>query len=153
MQASGAISQDIESLAQALSLSEPEGYIRIFVDEGTPLARLLVLMHRDQKYNHNDLAKYIKQLLSVFGDTSDEDGWSATTAQPDSVAELLDEPLTERELEILRLIVAGYSNKEIAERLVIALSTVKWYINIIYQKLQVESRTKAIVRARELHLV
>ena len=153
MQTSGAISQAIEYLAQALSLAEPEGYIRIFVDEGIPVARLLLLMRKDNKYNHNDLAKYLKQLLSVFGNTSDEDRASATTAKPDSVAELPDEPLTERELEILRLIVAGYSNKEIAEQLVIALSTVKWYINIIYGKLQVTSRTKAIVRARELNLV
>jgi LuxR family maltose regulon positive regulatory protein len=61
--------------------------------------------------------------------------------------------LSERELAVLRLIVAGCSNQEIADRLVIAVSTVKWYINAIYGKLQVESRGKAIARARELHLV
>ncbi|HYX50672.1 MAG TPA: LuxR C-terminal-related transcriptional regulator, partial [Ktedonobacteraceae bacterium] len=63
------------------------------------------------------------------------------------------EPLSERELEVLRLIIAGYSNREIANQLVIALSTVKWYVNAIYGKLQVESRTRAIARARELNIV
>jgi LuxR family maltose regulon positive regulatory protein len=67
--------------------------------------------------------------------------------------DLLGDPLSERELEVLRLIVAGCSNREIADRLVIAVSTVKWYVNAIYGKLQVESRTKAIARARELNLV
>ena len=61
--------------------------------------------------------------------------------------------LSERELEVLRLIVAGYSNHEIADRLVIAVSTVKWYVNAIYGKLQVESRTRAIARARELDIM
>ena len=65
----------------------------------------------------------------------------------------LGEPLSEHELEVLRLIVAGCSNREIADRLVIAVSTVKWYVNAIYGKLQVESRTKAIARARELNIV
>ena len=67
--------------------------------------------------------------------------------------DLLGEALSERELEVLRLIVEGCSNREIADRLFLALSTVKWYINAIYGKLQVESRTKAIARARELNLV
>ena len=65
----------------------------------------------------------------------------------------LSEPLSQRELEVLRLIIAGYSNREIADRLVIAVSTVKWYVNTIYSKLQVESRTKAVARARELNIV
>jgi LuxR family maltose regulon positive regulatory protein len=145
LQVSGDISRAIEYLAQALALAEPEGYIRVFVDEGTYIERLLVLMYKDNRHNHNDLAKYIKQLLSVSGNTSAE--------EVASVLPLLDQPLTDRELEILRLIVAGYSNKEIAGRLVLAISTVKWYINIIYGKLQVESRTKAIVRARELNIL
>jgi ATP/maltotriose-dependent transcriptional regulator MalT len=67
--------------------------------------------------------------------------------------DLLAEALSERELEVLRLIVAGYSNREIADRLIIAVSTVKWYVNAIYGKLLVESRAKAIARARELHIV
>jgi LuxR family maltose regulon positive regulatory protein len=61
--------------------------------------------------------------------------------------------LSERELEVLRLIVAGYSNREIADHLVLAVSTVKWYINAIYGKLQVASRTKAIARARERNIM
>ncbi|MGA7410157.1 MAG: LuxR C-terminal-related transcriptional regulator, partial [Bryobacteraceae bacterium] len=78
---------------------------------------------------------------------------NSVIAVPGSRMNLLSEPLSERELEVLRLIVSGCSNREIADRLVIAVSTVKWYINTIYGKLQVESRTKAIARARELNIV
>ena len=63
------------------------------------------------------------------------------------------EPLSERELEVLRLIAAGLSNQEIADEFVVALSTVKWHINNLYGKLGVSSRTQAVARARELHLL
>jgi ATP/maltotriose-dependent transcriptional regulator MalT len=83
-----------------------------------------------------------------------DDGVPHPSAEaPRPIVQPLREPLSERELEILRLIVAGCSNREIADRLVIALSTVKCYVNTIYAKLQVESRTKAIAHARELNIV
>jgi ATP/maltotriose-dependent transcriptional regulator MalT len=63
------------------------------------------------------------------------------------------EPLTSRELDVLGLIVAGYSNEEIAQELTIAVSTVKWYVNALYAKLHVKTRSQAIVRARELRLL
>ena len=75
------------------------------------------------------------------------------TIAPRRGADTLVEPLRTREIEILRLIAAGCSNREIADRLVIALSTVKWYVNTIYGKLQVASRTQAVARARELELL
>jgi LuxR family maltose regulon positive regulatory protein len=68
--------------------------------------------------------------------------------EPGSAAQV--EPLTDRELDILGLIVAGHSNQEIADSLVLALSTVKWYINALYGKLQVKSRSQAISKAHEL---
>jgi LuxR family maltose regulon positive regulatory protein len=75
------------------------------------------------------------------------------SSAPVGAGAALAEPLSEREVEVLRLIAEGCSNREIAERLVLAVSTVKWYVNIIFGKLQVESRTQAVARARELKLL
>ena len=141
----------IERLSQALSLAEPEGYIRLFVDEGEPVANLLIHMHRRPLVNQPGSQRYRERLLALLGKAYHED-------TPHSAVSGLgmypfSEPLSERELEILRLIIAGYSNREVADQLVIAVSTVKWHINAIYGKLQVDSRTKAIARARELNIV
>jgi LuxR family maltose regulon positive regulatory protein len=143
LHAAGAINQAMEHLSRALSLAEPEGYIRLFVDEGELLARLLMQM----RHSSSGPARYRDQLLALPGKTHEEHPSSSDAVN------VLSEPLSEREREVLRLIVAGCSNREIANRLVIALSTVKWYVHAIYGKLQVESRTKAIARARELMLV
>ena len=139
----------MERLSQALSLAEPEGYIRLFVDEGEPMAYLLVQMRSRAPGNKPCSMDYREQLLALLGKTADKD----VPHTAGSGMYPLSEPLNQRELEVLRLIVAGYSNREIADRLVIAVSTVKWYVNTIYGKLQVESRTKAIARARELNIV
>src|SRR2546426_6393005 len=85
--------------------------------------------------------QYREQLLTLLGSVHDED---ASAALPGPRTHSLSEPLSERELEVLRLIAAGCSNREIAARLFIEVSTVKWHINALYGKLQVESRTKAI---------
>jgi LuxR family maltose regulon positive regulatory protein len=77
----------------------------------------------------------------------------AGEAARSTAAPALAEPLTEREHEILRLIAAGLSNREIAAELVLALGTVKWYINQIFSKMHVSSRTQAAARARELALI
>jgi LuxR family maltose regulon positive regulatory protein len=96
---------------------------------------------------------YQEKLLALLARVHSEDVPHPPAAFPQPTVQPLSEPLSERELEVLRLIAAGCSNQEIADRLVLALSTVKWYVNIIYGKLQVESRTKAIARARELNIV
>ncbi len=153
LHASGEVKQAIERLSRALTLAEPEGYIRLFVDEGAPLAHLLVQMRRRPPSDQPGSTHYREHLLALLGRAHDEDVSHSAVAVPGSGMYPLGEPLSERELEVLRLIVAGYSNREIADRLVIAVSTVKWYVNAIYGKLQVESRTKAIARARELNIV
>ncbi|GAC1350360.1 MAG: hypothetical protein NVSMB27_32130 [Ktedonobacteraceae bacterium] len=153
LHASGEVNQAMERLSRALSLAEPEGYIRLFVDEGAPIAHLLVQMRRRPPGGQPGSTHYREQLLALLGRAHDEDVSHSAVAVPGSGTYSLGEPLSERELEVLRLIVAGCSNREIADRLVIAVSTVKWYVNTIYSKLQVESRTKAIARARELHIV
>jgi LuxR family maltose regulon positive regulatory protein len=150
LHASGEVKQAIERLERSLALAEPEGYIRLFVDEGMPMAHLLRQMRRP----HGDQpgsTRYREHLLAELHRA--EHASLSTVTVPGSGMDLLGEALSERELEVLRLIIAGCSNREIADQLVIAMSTVKWYINAIYGKLQVESRTKAIARARELNIV
>ena len=150
--ACGEETEALETLARALSLAEPEGYFRLFADEGLPMVRLLVQMRARRGGGQTGSFGYREKLLEGLRSAADE-AVPPPGIVPGPGVSPLAEPLSERELAVLRLIVAGCSNQEIADRLVLALSTVKWYINVIYGKLQVESRTKAIARARELHLV
>jgi ATP/maltotriose-dependent transcriptional regulator MalT len=129
----------MERLARALSLAEPEGYIRLFVDEGEPMVALL-----RQAYARGIAPDYVATLLSAAG--------APALAAPAPARSLL-EPLTERELEILRLLVAGLSNAAMAQELVITVGTVKSHISHIYGKLGVQSRSQAIARAHSLHLL
>ncbi len=151
--ASGEVKQAVEHLSQVLTLAEPEDYTRLFLDEGKPMAHLLAQVRRHSPSEQSGSTRYRERLLAMPGDVPDEDVSQPPGAVSRSGMSSLVEPLSERELEVLRLIVAGCSNREIADRLVIAVSTVKWYVNAIYGKLQVESRTKAIARARELSLM
>jgi LuxR family maltose regulon positive regulatory protein len=125
----------LSALERALSFAEAEGYTRIFIDHGQPMAELL-----RSALTHGIVPNYAAQLLAQCEAKS-------TPPQP------LVEPLSERETEVLRLIVAGLSNPEIAEKLIIAESTVKTHINHIYAKLNVTSRTHAVATARTLKLL
>jgi LuxR family maltose regulon positive regulatory protein len=160
-QMQGDISAALVPLERALSLAEPEGYVRIFVDEGLPMAVLLAKLHeharkRSRAVLTNVPLAYIERLLALLRGERVQEGISpaatSSASAPVPAQSLLD-PLTERELEVLRLIAAGLSNRDIAAQLVLALSTVKSYVNTIYGKLQVESRTQAVARARTLHLL
>jgi LuxR family transcriptional regulator, maltose regulon positive regulatory protein len=153
LHASGEVKQAIERLSQALSRAEPESYIRLFVDEGIPMARLLVQLHARRKSDQPGSLGYREKLLALLGKTHVEGLPHLATVVPGIGTYPLSEPLSEREMEVLRLIGAGCSNREIADRLVIAVSTVKWYVNAIYGKLQVQSRTRAVARARELDIM
>ncbi|MGC9468744.1 MAG: LuxR C-terminal-related transcriptional regulator [Anaerolineae bacterium] len=126
-------------LEEALSLGEPEGYVRTFIDEGEPMGQLL----RDA-LSQGVKPGYVARLLAALGD--EERG-----ASP--VLDSLTEPLTEREMDVLHRLVAGLSNPEIAEELFIALSTVKSHVNHIYGKLGVTRRTEAVACAYELGLL
>ncbi len=135
-------------LERAFSLAEPEGYVRTFVDEGEPMARLLsgilVAQRKGRQAQSRGIAPdYLARLLAAFGGEDD-------LTSP--AMEALIEPLTERELEVLRLVVAGLSNPEIAQELVITVSTVKSHLNHIYGKLGVKNRFEAVARARALGL-
>jgi LuxR family maltose regulon positive regulatory protein len=141
------------ALGRALTLAAPEGYVRRFVDEGPPLRRLL------QDVDAGTAPPgYVPALLAAFA-TAPAAGSGRPgafrlplSAPPPSRA-VLPEPLSEREREVLRLIASGQSNAEVARALVIALSTVKTHTNSIFGKLGVTSRTQAVARARELHLI
>lgn len=138
-QASGDEVGAMERLSRALSLAEPEGYIRLFVDEGEPIVALLL-----REYARGIAPDYVATLLSAAG--------VPALAAPAPARSLL-EPLTERELEILRLLVAGLSNAAMARELVVTVGTVKSHISHIYGKLGVQSRSQAIARAHSLHLL
>jgi LuxR family maltose regulon positive regulatory protein len=133
------VDQAVSTLERALSLAEPEGYVRTFIDEGEPMARLLRLA-----LSRGISPDYVARLLAALGEEA---------VLSSSAMQALIEPLTARELEVLRLIVAGLSNPEIAEELFIAVSTVKSHINHIYGKLGVESRTQAVIKAQELAIL
>ena len=143
-QARGELDKAVQLLGDALALAEPGGFIRIFVDEGSPMAQLL-----SEAAARGLMADYMSKLLAAFEaeDQKREEKSSFPSVQP------LIEPLSQRELEVLRLIAHGLSNDEISKRLFLALDTVKGHNRRIYDKLQVQRRTEAVARARELGLL
>ena len=128
-----------EALQQALKLGHPGGFLRVFLDEGEPILRLLATI----KVDDQEQRAYSKRLLGA----GRGEGRVARGEQP------LIEPLSERELEILELIAEGLSNREIAQQLVLSLPTVKWHSSNIYGKLGVKNRTTAVAKARELDIL
>jgi LuxR family maltose regulon positive regulatory protein len=134
----------VQLLGEALALAEPGGFIRLFVDEGAPMAQLLL-----EAASQGILPDYIGKLLAVF----ESEKQKSENKHDLPHTKLLIEQLSQRELEVLQLIAQGLSNREISERLFLALSTIKGHNRIIFDKLQVQSRTEAIARARELGLL
>jgi LuxR family maltose regulon positive regulatory protein len=156
-QAEGDTDQAIAALERALALAEPGGFIRTFVDEGPPVARLLQRLRRK-----GVAADYVERILVAFEWTDAQASWAGRPAMdrkwPASSAvhrpsSALVEPLSARELEVLELIAKGLTNPEIASRLFLALNTVKGHTRNIYGKLDVHNRTQAVARARALGLL
>jgi LuxR family maltose regulon positive regulatory protein len=144
LEAHGEKDKAIHLLVDALALAEPGGFIRLFIDEGLPMAHLL-----SEAATQGMMPDYTWKLLAVF--KAEKQEREDTSPQP-AIQPLL-EPLSQRELEVLHLIAQGLSNQEISERLFLALDTVKGHNRKIFGKLQVERRTEAVARARELGLL
>ncbi len=145
-QAQGNTSDALDSLQHALTLAEPEGYVRIFVDEGSDMSHLLSTAE-----THGMIPGYVRMLLTAF-EFDEHNKITYSTAEP-SITKALIEPLSKRELKVLQLIAQGLSNREIGEKLFLALDTVKGHNRRIFSKLQVKSRTEAIAKARSLNIL
>jgi LuxR family maltose regulon positive regulatory protein len=131
-------------LGEALTLAEPGGFIRLFLDEGLPMAQLL-----SEAKARGMMTDYTEKLLSGFEVKEQKNALkSSPPAAPSLIA-----PLSQRELEVLKLIAQGLSNEEIGKQLFLALDTVKGHNRKIFDKLQVQRRTEAIARARALGLL
>jgi LuxR family maltose regulon positive regulatory protein len=144
-QAHGDKEQAVQLLGDALALAQPGGFIRIFVDEGPPMARLLY-----QAAARGIAPDYTGRLLAAFTVAEPE---PAPSLETETARSELVEPLSERELEVLQLIAAGLTNLEIATRLFLSPHTIKTHTRNIYGKLGVHSRVQAVARAQDLGLL
>ncbi len=154
LDASGAHDRARACLVRALTLAEPSGFVRLFVDEGVAMARLLEALAAAQR--HGDLdgpapsPGYLRRLLAAFVGASVDP--TAGGGASSGCSATLVEPLTVRELELLRLMATGASNQQIADRLVVSMPTVKTHVNRIFRKLDANHRVEAVARARDLGL-
>jgi LuxR family maltose regulon positive regulatory protein len=149
-------------MARLLALSEPEGYLQVYLEKGElmrPVLQELLAAARahDVALPPASLA-FVGKLLRLFEHQARPDAAPATEPsprppQPQPAAPAPAEPLSQREQEVLHLLASGASNQAIADRLVISLATVKKHVSNLLGKLQVESRTQAIARAREWSLL
>jgi LuxR family maltose regulon positive regulatory protein len=142
----------VAALAKVLTLACPQGYVRVFADEGPPMAALLTRLIAAQRSGQAAAGVplgYLARLLRAFGsEHAVPDTGPGTAVVPGIV-----EPLTSRELEVLGLLAAGRSNQAIAGQLVVTLDTVKKHVSHVLDKLGATNRTEAVARARELDLI
>ncbi len=141
-QAQNRVPQALQSIQQALALAEPAGYIRMFLDEGLPMRKLLNKVKTDD-WRVNE---YALKLLAAGG-------WNDIVPVPGSAHKGMVEPLSRRELEVLRLLAEGATNADISRKLVITLNTTKKHLTHIFEKLAVPDRYEAVRRANELELL
>jgi LuxR family transcriptional regulator, maltose regulon positive regulatory protein len=152
LQAAGEHQGALSLLAEALSLARPEGYVRVFADEGPPMAALLrsLIGTRQRARGPTDSSaatQHLRRVLRAFGP-----GKAPADQTTPAVTGLI-EPLTDRELEVLRLLAAGRRNRDIAAELVVTLETVKKHTSHIFAKLDAANRTEAVAHARRLGLI
>ena len=138
-QAQGDRERAINYLNQALNISRYGNYIRLFLDEGKPMVQLL-----QYAVSKNIHSPEVNRLLSAFSSVEEK--------KPAAIQSLI-EPLSTRELEVLHYLATGMSNQAIAEQLFVSLAAVKWHARNIYGKLEVNNRTQAVAKARELGIL
>jgi LuxR family maltose regulon positive regulatory protein len=153
LEAQGNVAAALRVLTRALAWAEPEGFVRVFVDNGERMQRLLAaLAHQLATRAQPETAPsaaYVARLLGAFDKSPAPDA----VLQSEKASASMIEPLTARELEVLQLIAEGHSNRAIAEKLVITVSAVKKHTGNIFGKLNISSRTQAVARARQLGLL
>ncbi len=145
----------VAALAETLTLAHPQGYVRVFADEGAPmralLGRLVAAQRSDRTAAPGVPLGYLGRLLRACGDEATPAA-SPSRGRGVSIPGLV-EALSERELEVLRLLATGKPNREIAGELYVAVDTVKKHLTHIFEKLGAANRTQATARARELGLL
>jgi LuxR family transcriptional regulator, maltose regulon positive regulatory protein len=150
LQAYGRPDDALEALQRALRLGHVEGYVRVFVDEGPPMAQFLQQMCESNTTTPSPAnaarSVYVERLVRLI----ESESRSPATAK--TVNDTLEEPLSQRELEVTHLIARGLSNAEIADRLCISVNTLKVHIRNVYGKLGVRNRVEFLVKAQELSL-
>ena len=164
--AQGQMAGATQTLTRALALAEPEGYVRLFVDEGDAMRLLLLQALASDDFHLTTipsqasvahLAAYTNKIIAAFPGqpppSAALEARSVTQVEVQNPNQNLVEPLSQRELEVLRLIAAGLSNAAIAEQLMVSVGTVKTHLKHIYGKLAVQSRTQAVAQARTLRLL
>ena len=144
-QAQGNVSQALASLERALALAEPEGYVRIFVDEGEPM-RLLI--EKQSRSRNKTFPGYVDKLLAAFAQPT-----AVPQPKVEDLQSMIIEPLSERELEVLKLLGTELSGPEIARELIVSLNTLRTHTKNIFNKLGVNNRRAAVRRAEELDLL
>jgi LuxR family maltose regulon positive regulatory protein len=145
----------LRCLERALSLAEPEGFVRAFVDRGAPMAALLVKILTAQQIGRQTASRsrtsdYVRRLLDAF-DRGQETKPEEALPPPSTPA--LVEPLSKREVEVLRLLATDLTSTEMAQELVLSVHTVRSHIKSIYSKLDAHSRCEAVAQATELNLL
>ena len=144
----------LADVSRAIELAEPEGAVSIFVEEGQPIATALVKLAEHGRLDPVH-ANYVRRILAAFARPAQAPVPPSAQSRPaagDRFAAAA-EPLTERELDVLRLMVEGLKYREIAERLFVSMNTVRSHVKAIYGKLGVDNRTRAIALAREQNLI
>ncbi|MEJ2352656.1 MAG: LuxR C-terminal-related transcriptional regulator, partial [Anaerolineales bacterium] len=184
MRETGDLEHAIPALTECLTLAEPEGYVRVFLDEGRPMQMLLAQwlsheqadglsheqVHGVAQASADPLRAYAIHLLSQFDaethvvmapqekvsqtdDRSARSGQALGEPEVRRAKDMLVEPLSQRELEVLHIMALGRTNREIARQLIVAPGTVKAHTASIYRKLDVANRTEAVARARQLGIL
>jgi LuxR family maltose regulon positive regulatory protein len=140
--------QAVDLVGKVLTQAEPEGFIRLFLDEGEAMEELL-----SAAATQGIRPRYINRLLCAFEAEPKKESFALPGMHLTPRESAMVEPLSPREQEVLRLIAQGLSNRQISERLYLALDTIKGHNRIIFDKLQVQSRTEAVARAQQLGLL
>lgn len=156
-----ALSDDAEAvktLEKALISGQPEGFVRTFIDEGEPVSKLLLelLKQKGKRWETEEpeLLRYVVKLKDLFGPSAPVPTARVATTETEALPWwYVEDPLSERELEVLQHVARGLSNQEIADKLFLSAGTVKRHMSNIYQKLDVHSRTQALERARSLKVL